>query len=150
LRHKTNKNDMKKFNLRIAALAVSGVLAITSCKKENNSNNGPGPEVGNWTLTQVGEDENGNNKLDEGEVYTASEANIAMTINLKGDKTFTSSVTTAMGSANVNGTYTFANNALTTVANGETEVYPVTSLAADKMVIKDGPEADAAWLILKK
>lgn len=142
---------MKKLNLKVAAIAVCGILVMSSCKKESNSNPGTSNAVvGEWTLVEVGEDDNKNGKLEDVEIYKAEDANVSMTMSFKADKSFSSSVNAQGQTANISGTYSFENNQIKTVANGQTETHPVKSVSADKLIIMDGTEEDADWLIFKK
>jgi hypothetical protein len=125
---------MKKVLVKFAAVAVFGVLTFASCKKDDKNNSAS--LVGNWTLSEIGADANSNNNLDAGETGPAAQSGFSGSANFRSDNTYTTVYSIAGFSDTETGTYTYANNTLTTISQRDTTVILVKELTNNRLVIK--------------
>ena len=123
---------MKKVSLKFAAVAVCGVLALASCKKDDK--NSSASLVGNWTLSEIGGDANNNSTLDAGESAPASQGGFNGSAAFRSDNTYTLVLSAGGASNTETGTYSYANNSLTTVSSGDTTVIAVKELTNNRLV----------------
>lgn len=124
---------------RITLLALGAFLAgLGSCKKDDNNTTTPTPArkdliVGNWTLSQLGADNNSNNSADLGETAPVG------TMGFSGTMSFSSNMT---GSYNLNlidtstGSFSWYltnnDNSLIQVEAGDTTRLEILELSSSK------------------
>ena len=130
-------------------MAVATVLFSTSCKKDEDE---AVTIIGKWTLSEMGTDSNNNNKVDAGETAAASTVGLSGFLDFKSNNTFSASFSIGGMTETAAGTYTYANNSLTTVESGDTEVMTINSLTSNKLIIKNAAEGSgsATWEVYTK
>jgi len=143
-------NNMK---IKFLLLTAASILTLNACKKSDS----PQQEtvsasvVGNWTLSELGSDSNNNNTVDAGE--TSSATAYQGVLNLKADKTFMASLNLGGTISTQAGTYTYANNVITTIpTSGDSKNGTVTVLTANKLVVKRtiSSSSTAQWEVYTK
>jgi hypothetical protein len=104
-------------------MIVVFVLSLSGCKKDDNPTASGGNIVGTWVLAKITATTAGG-KL----ILTADQANVHVTITIKGDGTFLSTTIDANGTTNENGSYKVENGVATfTSQDGTTMVWNYTS-----------------------
>lgn len=126
------------------------IISASACKKDETTVDGSASTsiVGKWNLSELGTDANKNNVLDAGETTSVTGAGVSGYTDLKSDKTFSSSLTIGTVVFTASGTYTYANNSITTVSSSETKSRTVNTLTTNKLVVKDAE--DAQWEVYTK
>ena len=68
-----------------SAVAIATILFASSCKKDDKDDVSI---VGKWTISEIGADNNDNNKVDAGETAPASAIGLTGFLDLKSNSTF--------------------------------------------------------------
>jgi len=139
---------MKKVKMGLAGLCLFLSASIISCKKESESSK----IEGSWTLNEVGADLNHDNVVDQGETRTTTQENIAATLTLRSDNTYTYVFVddTSTGSQTTdNGTFAYNNSMLLLINGTQTDSLAVNTLSSNKLILKQSNNSVEWWIFSK-
>jgi hypothetical protein len=95
--------------------------------------------IGTWTLSEIGSDNNNNNKVDAVETFRPDTSNTSGTITFRSDNTYTDiHKSGGVGGINVNqsGTWTYSNNRINLLTPSGPDYMPVHSVTNNNLVVK--------------
>ncbi len=136
---------------KILFILSASTLFLASCSK-NESNDRKKLILGTWNLTELGQDNNSNGNLDNGETQPASNYGVSGYYTFNENGTAVSSVNTGSGSQTNNANWSLINNneSLYITSGGQSLTLPIKTLTKNKLILLNTDQSPGTWNVYSK